>query len=233
MKKLPILIGMVAAIALIAINFLTLSHINRILAFSGAILILAVVFLGMILVNKSYSGLKQKISQYYIIIITYLFLSGAMVFGGLVYSLYSVEWALLGFLLGSMFFYDFKIDSRFMILPAILLLGYIPFLLIANYSTLAEIMAVYVYYFLVCGIVLQIMEYVGEKRELFDFDGLTRWMNKQKTLISVFLIIAGFIVIDLSLINRIKSLELLKWTSVYLFIVIFIFYLLSSLVEKE
>jgi uncharacterized membrane protein len=232
MKSLPILIGIVAAIALVGINFMTISHVSRVLAFSGAILILSVVFLGLVLVNKSYSGLKGKIGQIYVIAATYLAIAGVMVFGGLGYNLFSVEWALLGFLLGSMFFYDFRIDSRFMILPAILLLGYVPFLLIGKYDALAETTAVYVYYFLVCGVVLQIMEYFGEKKGMFDFDNLIDYVKKKKSLISVILIIIGFIVIDFSLINRIKNLELLKWTSVYLFIVVFVFYVISSAKEE-
>src|SRR3989344_4424781 len=66
---------------------------------------------------------------------------------------------------------------------------------------------------------------------------LNKYYNKlivklPSELIVFALIITGFIAIDISLINRIKSLELWKWTSIYIFIIALVFYWISELKQE-
>ena len=78
----------------------------------------------------------------------------------------SVEWEFL-FFIGAVILYGiFRIDSRILILPAILTLAFLPFLLIVKLEALAETLAIYVYYLLVVGVILQIIEYKRKKNKL-------------------------------------------------------------------
>jgi hypothetical protein len=56
-----------------------------------------------------------------------------------------------------------------MIFPAILLLGYCPFLLMGGIKGFAENIAVYAYYFLVIGVGLQFAEYFSKRESSLDF----------------------------------------------------------------
>jgi hypothetical protein len=137
--------------------------------------------------------------------------------------IYSPEWAFLGFLIITIIFYDFKIDSRFLILPALFLLGYIPFLLIGAQKEIAETVAIYVYYFLVVGVALQITEYYRQIKNSVDLDDFVKKPIAEQKMIYA-LSIFGIIVITAILINRFYSIELLKWSLVYIFFVLLIIY---------
>ncbi len=84
-------------------------------------------------------------------------------------EVYSVEWALAGFVIAGVVCFSLRIDSRFMIFPAILLLGYCPFLLMGGIKGFAENIAVYAYYFLVIGVGLQFAEYFSKRESSLDF----------------------------------------------------------------
>lgn len=71
------------------------------------------------------------------------------------------EYFLLLFLFFSVVF---VIDSRFSMATALILLAICSFLVAYGYLELAEKVAIYVYYFLLMGITLQIVEYVKESR---------------------------------------------------------------------
>ena len=71
----------------------------------------------------------------------------------------SFELLFLSFVLSGLLFYFFRIDSRYLILPAIFLLWFIPFLLKYKLENAAEATAIYVYYFLVVGIILKFIEF--------------------------------------------------------------------------
>jgi hypothetical protein len=145
--------------------------------------------------------------------------------------IYSLEWAFLGFLVITVLFYDFKIDSRFLILPAILLLGYLPFLLVGKFEALAETIAVYVYYFLVVGVILQIIEHVKKVKNTIDFDSfIQRFISKDKTYRAVS--IWGIFTIGVIIFNRFSNLELLKLASIYVFVVLLVFYVIAVLQRK-
>jgi len=64
----------------------------------------------------------------------------------------------LFFILCGFIFYFFRIDSRYLIFPAILLLWFCPFLLIYKLNSIAEMIVIYLYISLVVGAVLQLVE---------------------------------------------------------------------------
>ncbi len=145
---------------------------------------------------------------------------------------YSVEWAFLGFLAIAIISYDFKIDSRFLILPALILLGYIPFLLIGAQKEIAEIVAVYVYYFLVVGVGLQIVEYSKKTKNSIDFNRfIETFISKEKILQIIPL--WGVITLAIIIHNRFRSVELLKWSSVYIFVILLVFYAIAYFQEQK
>ena len=139
---------------------------------------------------------------------------------------FSVEWAFLGFVLVGVLFFDFGVDSRFLIFPAVLFLGFVPFLLIGGFEDVAELVAVYVYYFLVVGVVLQLVEYVRGVELRVGFDVL---VNRVIFGVNwVFLIILfGLLTIGVIVGNRFFNLEFFKWFCVYLFVVVLVFHFLS------
>ncbi len=147
-------------------------------------------------------------------------------------KIYSLEWAFLGFLIIAVIFYDFKIDSRFLILPALILLGYIPFLLIGSQKEIAENVAVYVYYFLVVGVVLQIIEYYKKIQNSIDFNKVIKTFIIKEKIPSI-IPIWGVIIIAIIIINRFRSVELLKWSSVYVFALLLVFYAISYFQEQK
>jgi hypothetical protein len=144
-------------------------------------------------------------------------------------SVYSVEWAFLGFIFITVLFYDFKIDSRFLILPALLLLGYLPFILMARYDPLAEQIAIYVYYFLVVGVFLQLAEHLQKTKNSLDFDRFIKEIVDMNWFYPI--ITTGIITIIIIVLNRFMNLEFWKWTFVYLFVVSLVFELISYLKE--
>ena len=121
--------------------------------FVVSISILVLLFFVLLFAHKGYEKTIHHIHPSLALAFAYALVILNMFLGSKIYSL---EWAFLGFLVIAVIFYDFKIDSRFLILPGIILLGYLPFLLVGYFNELAEVIAVYVYYFLVIGVVLQI-----------------------------------------------------------------------------
>ncbi|MBS3092599.1 hypothetical protein J4466_04230 [Candidatus Pacearchaeota archaeon] len=229
MKAVLAALATMLGLILIVINLRSLDNENNLFAISSFILILAIVFLGLLLLNKYYNKLIVKLPSALILFASYLILVLVIFFGS---RLFSIEWAFIAFIISAFLFYDTKIDSRFLISPALIILGYIPFLLISKQNAVAETAAIYVYYFLVAGVGLQIAENIKKYENSFDFDKFIKEFLKKRKLIVFALIITGFIAIDISLINRIKSLELWKWTSIYIFIIALVFYWISELKQE-
>ncbi len=126
---------------------------------------------------------KEKV----ILLLVYVLFIFELIF---VPKLYSIEWAFVLFIVVAILFYLFKIDSRFLILPALLLLWYCPFLLMYKQSVLAEKVAVFVYYFLVVGVILQIFE----KNLNLEIDYL------KKIIFDKWVLIVGIVFVLLSLV---------------------------------
>ena len=233
------------------------------------------VFLFLFLFHKTYEKLIENVSAVALLIVIYVLLIINMFLSG--YSVYSAEWAFLGFVIAGVIFYDSKIDSRFLIFPALILLGYIPFLLVAKQNALAETIAIYVYYFLVMGVGLQVAESVKNKEFQYSLDygktnsnlkvgeiasksivfpsspspkqtphfnveykseGLGDFEDYIKRIISAkylgeYMIGIGLVSIVFIIMSRFMEIQILKWTSVYVFVVLLVFYVIGMLGEKE
>ncbi len=164
-----------------------------------------------------------------ILILVYILLVINMILG---VKVYTVEWAFLIFVMGAVIFYDSRIDARFLILPALLLLGYIPFLLIGKQNSLAEIIAVYVYYFLVMGVGLMVFEYSSKEENSLDFEYLIWEIIKKINWITA-IVIVGIINVIIIIANRFYNLEIWKWTFVYIFAVSLVFYFISLMKNER
>jgi len=196
--------------------------------FGVSLFVLFLLFFILFFAHKGYEKSIHKIHPSLALAFSYALVILNMFLGSRIYSL---EWAFLGFIVIAVIFYDFKIDSRFLILPAILLLGYLPFLLVGYQNELAEVIAVYVYYFLVVGVILQIVEHVKKIENTVDFESfIKRFISREKVypVLSVW----GIFTIGVMIFNRFYALELLKWTSIYVFVVLLVFYLIAVLQRK-
>ena len=190
------------------------------------------VFLFLFLFHKTYEKLIENVSAVALLIVIYVLLIINMFLSG--YSVYSAEWAFLGFVIAGVIFYDSKIDSRFLIFPALILLGYIPFFLVAKQNALAETIAIYVYYFLVVGVGLQVAESVKNKEFQYslDFEDYIKRIISAKYL-GEYMIGIGLVSIVFIIMSRFMEIQILKWTSVYVFVVLLVFYVIGMLGDKE
>ena len=225
---IAILIFIAMIILFIFVNITVLSSDNQILVFISSLFILAVIFLILTLIHKSYQKATNKLHPFSILLIVYLILITNIT---LQTQLYSIEWAFLAFIVCAVIFYDFKIDSRFMILPALLLLTYIPFLLIGKYNQIAETTAIYVYYFLVVGVATQLAEHIRQKQSALDFNSTMKTIIKKAPWITI-INLTGMFIIGIILLEKFYNITFLdlvfwKYTGIYLFILWLIFYSIS------
>lgn len=222
---LGILIALFIISFIILIIFLPKSNTSTIIISIVGIVIL---FLVLTLLHRQYEKAIVKAHPAFLIFIIYSLLAINMFLGT---KYYSIEWAFLGFIVASVIIYDSKADSRFLILPSLLLLAYIPFLLIGKFNTMAENIAIYVYYFLVCGVVLQVIEHVKQITNTISFDTFSKNALKELDWIKA-VIITGVFSISIIIANRFYDWQFLKWTSVYLFAVCLVIYLVSNLKDN-
>ncbi len=96
---------------------------------------------------------------------------------------FSVEWVLLILLISALIFFLFRIDSRFLILGGIVCLSYCPFLLIQQFDAYAETFAVYAYFFLISGVLLQIIELSFKRSKKIDFDKVLSEVIQSKSML--------------------------------------------------
>jgi hypothetical protein len=185
-------------------------------------------FLFLLFFYKNYEKIIVKINPVFLMTFIYILLILNMYLSS---NVYSVEWGFLGFVIAAVIFYDARIDSRFLILPALLLLGYVPFLLIAKQNAVAETIAIYVYYFLVVGVGLQLTEYLTKNNNYLDFEGLmTRLIQKDWGIAPI---ITGLIAIGFTVLNRFKEVEIWKYSFIYLFVISLIIYFISTITSKK
>ncbi|MBR9704504.1 hypothetical protein GOV12_03775 [Candidatus Pacearchaeota archaeon] len=224
-KYIGIFNFVIAAIILLGIYFIYKNIDNFYIVIIGVIVISA--FL-LYFVYRKYEKAIYHVNPRMILIIIYILLIVNMILGTF---LYSIEWAFLGFFIATVIFYDSKIDSRYLIIPALLLLGYIPFLLIAKQNAIAENIAVYVYYFLVVGVILQFIEYKINREIILKFEDFISDVIYDSNFI-IPIILFGIITIGVIIFNRFYYLEVWKWTCVYLFVLSFIGYLIKGYFRK-
>jgi len=231
MKTKSVIMLIIILLVLTLINISIMSSGNKLLVFISAVFILTMVFLCLVLFHKYYQNATNKLHPFSILLIIYLIIITDI---ALQTQVYSIEWAFLAFIICATILYDFKIDSRFMILPALLLLAYLPFLLIGKYSQIAETAAIYIYYFLVVGVAIQFAEYINKKPLSLDFEKTMQVIIKKAPWL-LLINITGIITIGIIIINRInnniKSLDLIFWqyTLIYFFVIFVIFYSISRL----
>lgn len=199
-------------------------------SYSSYAIVLILIFIAIILylLHKKYERWIIKTNKTWILLLIYLILVINILLG---MSVYSVEWAFLGFILCAVVFYDSRIDSRFLILPALLLLGYVPFLLIGKQNSLAETIAVFVYYFLVVGVGLQVVELYGKYENSIDFEYFLREKIEKVNWITIISLV-GIINLVIIITNRFYNLEIWKWTFVYVFVICLVFYAIVYLIDK-
>jgi hypothetical protein len=142
-------------------------------------------------------------------------------------DIFSIEFSSVCFVAAAIIFYILKIDSRFLILPAILGLAYCPFLLIGNKWAFAEDIAIYVYYLLVVGIILQFIEHFKKNPLELKFQVVMKKLLKQNIFVgpSIVLLIATIITWIMS-VNDIKYLAI-RYELLYFFVVISVFNIIS------
>jgi hypothetical protein len=224
-KDLNILIVLFALFLLLTSFILLFYPDNPIVWMMVIAIAIAGIFLFLAFFHKTYEKAVEKINPDKILFLVYFLLLINMIAGT---KYYSIEWALLGFAIAGVILYDSKIDSRFMIFPALLLLGYVPFLLIGKQNSLAETIAIYVYYFLVSGVILQILENSRQMQVSLDFE---QWIKKiiSHRYLGETMIFTGIAAILIIILNRFKTIELLKQTFIYLFFILIILYFLSRI----
>ncbi|MBU1201439.1 MAG: hypothetical protein KJ583_01310 [Nanoarchaeota archaeon] len=172
---------------------------------------------------------KTLIPEKFILIFSYMIiLSLILLFHTKVLRVLSYENLFISFLLVGFLFYIYRIDSRYLILPAILLLWLCPFLLIYELQALAEGMAIYAYYFLVVGVILQIIEFKRKKEVSLEFERIGNILFKKK----VFLIGVLFLVI-FGVAQIFKLGVMYKAFSLYLGVTLIIIYLLKYLLKND
>lgn len=226
-KLLNIIFYIAVIIAIGLITWLIISNrAKSIYIFIAIILLFFIVFY---FFHKEYEKAVHNANKRAVLSVVYLLLTADMILGMRVYS---VEWAFLGFLACAVICYDAKIDSRFLILPALFLLGYIPFLLIAKYQALAESIAVYVYYFLVIGVGLQFIEYLKKREGLLDFEEVMKEVIASSNWI-ITACLLGIAEVLIIIFNRFYNLEAWKYTVLYFFIISVIFYAIKNQYYKS
>ena len=228
MRKLLVYLAIVIVAIIGFLGLITKLPITRTYIWIIGFAMLVLVFLFLLALHKIYERSIDKVKKRNALLAAYLILTLNIIIGT---RYYSVEWAALAFLLCSVVFYDLRIDSRFMILPALLLLGYVPFLLIGEFEKIAELAAIYVYYFLVAGVALQVIEHAKNTVPMLEFEKTLSYVLL-KLKWSNFVIAFGIASIAVIVMNRFFNLELVKWSMVYAYLVILVFYLLSAYKKK-
>lgn len=231
-NKLKIVILSILVLIIVLIGYFAFKTKVSNLSFSilvASLFILCLLFFTILFAYRVYEKSIHHLKPLLVLSVSYALIIANMLLSPKIYAL---EWAFLGFLAIAVIFYDFKIDSRFLILPALLLLGYVPFLLIGAQKEIAETIAVFVYYFLVVGVGLQIIEHYKKTINSIEFEKfIETFLNKDKILNSIS--IWGVITLAIIILNRFKSLEFIKWSSVYIFVLLLVFYTIDYFQEQK
>jgi hypothetical protein len=123
-----------------------------------------------------FDNLAQKLSLgHYTLAPTSLFLSSiALLVLIILFEMgsfsFSIDWFFLVYVAIGITFFFSRVDSRFVILYGILLLWFCPFLLSYKLERLAEDLAVFTYYSLIIGVVLQFVEIKLNRRLIIGLE---------------------------------------------------------------
>ncbi|MFH1399120.1 MAG: hypothetical protein ABIG95_03335 [Candidatus Woesearchaeota archaeon] len=172
----------------------------------------------------------KSLKQYSVLLFMYVFLIIVMALCEM--GKYSIEAASVGFLIAGLVFLFLKIDARFLVMCALLCLGYCPFLIAAGLS--AENIAIYAYYFLVVSVLVQIGEFVKKYKVALDFEEVMKkvllkdmfWeANKLLLAVTVVLWIVNYK-------NPFVAM-IWKYQALYLLVVVSLFNGLSKWLKKD
>ena len=169
---------------------------------------------------------KRKI--FLVLLVSYLIIGLPILFFHLNLFNLSYELLLIPFVINMILYWLYRIDSRFIILNAILFLWLCPFLLVYNYNDLAESMAIYAYYALLTGVLLQIWESWLKYKIRLELSFLGRVLFRRTTLT---LGVIWGIVFGISYVIKLR--DLVKVFSLYLCVTLIIIYCLRFLLIKE
>lgn len=222
-------------LVLIALFFLLASSVFYFYSNNQSVWILIIiisvssVFLFLLLLYKMYEKFTEKINPFIVVCFVYILLTLNMFFSP---NLYSIEYSFLAFIFAAVIFYDSGIDSKFLTFPALLLICYLPFILLAKENSLAVTISVYAFYFLISAVTLEIIQNLKKTPNSISFSYFLDKLIKNKN-IGEYLIVTGIISIFLIIINRFNEIELWKYTFVYVFSVFLVVYLLSMIKKDD
>ena len=170
--------------------------------------------------------LRKKLNRF----LTLFFVYGILICSVIVTSLFeilNIESVFLFFIFAGFLCYFFDIDSRYLILPAILSLWLCPFLLVYELESLAETVAIYVYYFLVVGVILQFIEFKLDYKFRLEFE-------KLKVIFTKFNLFLGlFWLVFFSIFHFLKFEKFTKAISLYLGVTFIIIYLVGLVLNEN
>jgi hypothetical protein len=126
----------------------------------------------------------------------------------------TVEVLLIPFVIAGLISWDYGIDSRFLIVYALLLLWLCPFLLMYKFKDAAEISAIYVFYLLVVGVILQIIEtYTSRKVNLELEDSKHIFYSGNTLYIGIVCLIVFAIAYFMNVLNIVQAFSIWLGTS--------------------
>ena len=154
-----------------------------------------------------------------------LLLSINMILGS---TLYSVDSAALAFVVCADLLYVARIDSRFLILAALVLLGYVPLMLLSGRTDIAELIGIYTFYLLWAGVGLRFAQELRQSYIPYSFDAwFKHTMNDLGSNQSIILLVAAFIITIL--LSFVITLSWGLWTAGYFLALTLIARVVSSL----
>lgn len=150
---------------------------------------------------------EDKYAQY-----SLLFVGFFLIYGTILFAKASVEVEFISFIITTVIFGLARIDSRFLILPALLHLWLAPFMLMNDFKDIAETTAVYAYYYLVIGVLLQFIEFKFDIKNTIDLEAT------MKKILEINYIIPSIITIFILILNYFKPFMEIMTRNIYLYV---------------
>ncbi|MDP2925337.1 MAG: hypothetical protein Q8N99_03120 [Nanoarchaeota archaeon] len=188
----------------------------------------ACLFIVIYFFNDIYLKIINKINPVFRLFLAYLVLVIITSFSN---KFLNVNWIFLGFLFTLIIIYDSKINPGFIFISALLLIGYIPFLLIAKEYMIVKNISLYIFYFILIGIIIQIITEKNKGKYELDFKDFI--FNDHKKDIKAFLLLTIFLTLIIMIIDSFYSIELIKTSFIYLMIIFFSLYIIKSIEKKS
>ncbi|MFH0876431.1 MAG: hypothetical protein V1859_10925 [archaeon] len=137
--------------------------------------------------------IKNKFGAFWLLAYAYL-----LIFIPILLSYFKIiksnEFLFLFFIFFSVIAYELEIDPRYSIVMALLMLWLAPFLMSFGMSALAEETAIIVYYFLICALALQVIQFRQNSKINIDLDKIKLiFIRKNNLYYAVFWLIFYFI----------------------------------------